>query len=369
MDIQGKYRVICEFCGLKGPKGKKPEEAVNLWNSDRSERCFFCGKILNNIGVCSTCGSQMPGYYEEARKRVCCYLDIIGFSSYTNKYSIREAVEPINAYSTIFGLRTIGEKYKSFCDFRPSSDGILIIGENCNEIINDVCEFIKSSLAFNLPAYLFSSGKSDITEASWLAIDKGIPKQEHGHLPPSFFEGGISFGDVESFTQTGLYCKREVRITNYAGEAVTESVKITEGEREKKHGARIFCSDSLVNQLNNSVKDKFIYRHDGLNELLWPMSYFNDSNNIAIECCNSDFFGLFECVCNFYEQHKNDKKIEVVYFNTIKLLYTTQEKYIELRCSTEELKRTYSERCRNSIVSLLKKVNISIDELKGNWKT
>lgn len=61
------------------------------------------------------------------KEYACCFLDLLGFSSYTLYYDVLDSVRLIENYATIFQYRRIAEDFKSFEYFHPASDSLFIL--------------------------------------------------------------------------------------------------------------------------------------------------------------------------------------------------------------------------------------------------
>ena len=104
-------------------------------------------------------------------------------------------------------------------------------------------------------------------------------------------------------------------------------------------GLEFFVIKKVVNSLSSEVLKKYIYSHDNLYEVLWPISVFIDENSIEHE------------YCKLYKSYDGLSNIRATYFNTLKLIYISQMRYFELR--TKEIKNYMLENFKKSINNLV----------------
>ena len=337
-------QVVCDNCGLGGPFGENEDEAVDLWNSCSRDRCIFCGKELKGNRMCMNCGAEIPStFIDEIDGFVCCFIDLLGFSSYTAKFTLNECTDLINDYATIFNGRNITGKYKSFMFFHPFSDNIFIIGREADKVIEDLSAFLIDTFHLNSPIYELPKNKNDIALRDTPVISPDGITVKQKHWLPSLFSGGISYGKLSIFTQTSYFNKSLIDVPNFVGEPLSRCVKIVDEDKNEKgkRGARIFCDDKFVEKLDPNIKNKYVYTHDGINELLWPVAMFCDANNL--EQNETNLYRIFEGILNFYVQYKDDKKLEPIYFNTLKIIYLSQIQYYKYRTHKNEGADRYAE--------------------------
>ena len=88
--FDNKSRVICKVCKLKGPIGINEKEAIEKWNKRITTEniCRFCGEKLIQ-GKCAKCASEELHINSNNTKYNCCFIDLLGFSNYTTKSSLR----------------------------------------------------------------------------------------------------------------------------------------------------------------------------------------------------------------------------------------------------------------------------------------
>lgn len=117
--IGNQKRVVCNHCHLKGPLGENKEKAIEKWNkSKKSEYCNFCGSLIPNFdykksNTCPECKSVFsPNFINQTNDFSVCYLDLLGFSAFTEKYSIESCVELIDYYSSILEHRSITNNFR-----------------------------------------------------------------------------------------------------------------------------------------------------------------------------------------------------------------------------------------------------------------
>lgn len=169
----------------------------------------------------------------------------------------------------------------------------------------------------------------DVAEVTVPVITtSGVYKRKE-HWFPTIFSGGVSFGEIAFFTQESYYAGKLMLVPNFVGEGITKSVHVGQGQ----HGSRIILDDNVVKKLSLSTKDKYVLTHDGINDLLWPAAYFIDANTVENNIVNG-INEIFEAFLKFYNQYKNNAKLEVVYFNTLKIIAFSLIQYMNYRNAT-----------------------------------
>lgn len=349
--INSYVTVNCCFCGLIGPRKESVSASIQAWNTrSEGERCLFCGgDIIKD--ECTQCHATLPYQSLLQQDYFCCFIDLLGFSQYTLNYTIQDCVGLIENYVTVFQGRSVNGDYKSFSFFHPVSDGIFIIGKkrDANGFIKDLCRFLIHSYLLTSYSFTYPQNANDITEVLIPVVHPNGVVYETRHWFPAIFSGGISAGELCPFMQPALYYKKEYQVPNFVGRAVTKSVKMAEKNHSMfLHGARVFCDNAFLSLLDDYTKSKYIYTHfvenAEINELLWPIGVFDDRNDIEFNI-NNGIQELFESISLFYKQTQSDISLEAVYFNTLKLIYLTQLRYLEYRQASEGEKN-----CANSLI-------------------
>lgn len=265
------------------------------------------------------------------KEYACCFLDLLGFSSYTLNYDVQDSVRLIENYATIFQHRGIADDFKSFEYFHPASDSLFIISRDYDNFIKDLCEFCEQAYHIASQPYMMPANLDDVAEVTVpVIITSGVYKRKE-HWFPTIFSGGVSFGEIAFFTQESYYAGKLMLVPNFVGEGITKSVHVGQGQ----HGSRIILDDNVVKKLSLSTKDKYVLTHDGINDLLWPAAYFIDANTVENNIVNG-INEIFEAFLKFYNQYKNDEKLEAVYFNTLKIIAFSLIQYMNYRNATAE---------------------------------
>ena len=265
------------------------------------------------------------------KKYACCYLDLLGFSSYTLNYDVQDSVRLIGNYATIFQHREITNDFKSFEYFHPASDSLLIISNNYDSFIIDLSKFCELAYHIASQPYMMPENPADVAEVTVPVITPyGVHKKKE-HWFPTIFSGGLSFGEIAIFTQESYYAGKIIQVPNFVGNAVTKSVHIG----QKEHGARIILDDNVVQKISSRTKEKYVLTHDGINDLLWPAACFIDANTVESNIING-IYEIFEAFLKFYNQFKNTANLEVVYFNTLKIIAFSLIQYMDYRNANVE---------------------------------
>ncbi len=263
------------------------------------------------------------------KEYACCFLDLLGFSSYTLNYDVLDSVRLIENYATIFQHRVIAKNFKSFEYFHPASDSLFIISRDYDNFIKDLSEFCEQAYHIASQPYMFPENPTNVAEVTVPVITpSGIYKKKE-HWFPTIFSGGVSFGEIAIFTQESYNAGVSIQVPNFVGEGITKSVHVGQGQ----HGSRIILDDNVVQKLSSSTKDKYVLTHDGINDLLWPAAYFIDSNTVENNIVNG-INEMFETFLKFYNQYKNNAKLEIVYFNTLKIIAFSLIQYMNYRNAT-----------------------------------
>lgn len=330
--IDNKNRVVCNVCKLKGPIGINEKEAVEKWNKRITTEniCRFCGEKLIQ-GKCTKCDSEEFHINSNNTKYNCCFIDLLGFSNYTTKSNLRDCVQLIENYATIYEQRCIVNNFRSFKYFHPASDSIFIISNDYDMFIKDISDFCYSSFRMVSNTYICPENNSDVAQTTVSVVSPTGITKEIQHWYPPLFSGGVSIGDLIIFQQESTYDYGTKKVPNFLGDALTKAVHLgEENHKEKRHGSRIFLDYEFVTHLSDDAKRKYVYFHDGIFELLWPVAAFIDANTID-DNINNGITDCFISLESLYKQYLNNAKLEAVYFNTLKLVYFSLLKYLEFR--------------------------------------
>lgn len=360
----GLFSVKCSVCNLKGPIGISKKEAVEKWNKRISTEnaCKFCGEKLIE-GKCPKCSSEDIQIKSNNTKYNCCYIDLLGFSNYTTKSNLRDCVELIVNYATIYEQRFCSNNFRSFKYFHPTSDSIFIISKDYDAFIKDISEFCYSSFKIVSDNYIIPENDSDVAQVTVSVISPNGVKKEKRHWYPPLFSGGVARGDLVIFQQESTYDYESKKVPNFLGDALTNAVHLgEENHKDKRHGSRIFLDYEFVTHLSDDVKNKYVYFHDGIFELLWPTYAFIDANTIDNNI-NNGISDCFMSLLSLYRQFINTSKLEAVYFNTLKLFYFSLLNYLKYRnASSEEIEKA-KQIIKNELS--IKKLDIIFDELNN----
>ena len=193
----------------------------------------------------------------EKMKKICCFIDILGFKEAVNNNS---AFDLLENYQGTFEIAEIvnsifnGNKYTSFCDFIPMSDSLFITGKDTNLFLKDLSTFLAET-------FLYNSGTS-----------KKI----------TLFKGAIAYDELETIAQN---CKLNFKMNkqnNIVGKAVDNAVLLDSSNRSNK-GPRIFIDDAFYDQLKKDSIEKYILVENNTKELLWPYYAFDSNNDFEME--------------------------------------------------------------------------------------
>ena len=278
--------------------------------------------------------------------KICTYLDLLGFSNYMNT-NFEDAMLLVENYQNILqmGFSVEDDEFSSFSDFLPFSDSIFILStkEEANTFIKDISHFLINCFLFTAHAYTHPVNKSKPTVVKIKNIGYSIEKKDvdvkeiEKNWYPTIFKGGISFGDVESFSQQGLHDKKFFDQRNLAGKGIVSSVAMEKLGR----GPRLFTDSTLINLLNSENRNKFIIGHNNISEILWPIEVFIEDNPIDHEMLNS-FNKLMDPAINLWKAYEKTPVGEI-YYNLLKLISISAKHYSILHDSYNYFVEYYRE--------------------------
>ena len=261
-------------------------------------------------------------------KKICTYLDLLGFSNYMNS-NFEDAILLVENYQNILqmGFNISDGEFSSFSDFLPFSDSIFIVSEDADTFIKDISHFLINCFLFTAHEYTYPIDKAKPTKVKITNIGFNIEKENievteiEKNWYPTIFKGGVSFGDVETFTQNGLHNKTFFEQRNLAGKGIVNSVAMEKSGR----GPRLFTDSSFINLLNNENRNKFITGHNNISEILWPIEVFIEGNPIEHEFLNS-FDKLMNPAINLWRAYEKTPVGEI-YYNLIRLITLSAKRY------------------------------------------
>lgn len=262
--------------------------------------------------------------------KVCVYLDLLGFSNYMNA-NFDDAILLVENYQNILqmGFSIEDGEFNSFSEFLPFSDSIFILStkEEANNFIKDISHFLINCFIFTAHAYTYPIDKNNPTLVEIHNIGFNIEKKDvevkeiEKNWYPTIFKGGVSFGDVETFSQKGLHDKIFFDQRNVAGKGIVSSVAMEKLGR----GPRLFTDNSFVNLLNDENRNKYLLGHDNISEILWPIEIFLEGNSVEHELLNS-FDKLMNPAVNLWKAFEKTPVGEI-YFNLLKLITLSAKRY------------------------------------------
>jgi hypothetical protein len=258
-------------------------------------------------------------------EKLCCFIDLLGFSSYVNA-DFNDAITLMNNYETIILTgKTISTDYSSFESFLPCSDSIFILSSKYDDFLQDISKFYLQCFNITSDHYLLLENDIDsLLGGTGVFIDSAnnAIKYKKQLWYPTLFRGGISFGKMEDFTQKGIIAGEYYEQYNLAGEAVVRAVRL---EENSGHGPRLFCDEYLLKELSKGIIDKYILTYDNKYEILWPIKYFNEQNDLELDIDNFIFHNLISAV-NLWLVYRNTKP-EITYFNLVKVMVLSVIQY------------------------------------------
>jgi hypothetical protein len=247
------------------------------------------------------------------------FLDILGFSHFTNT-DIPATIDLLSNYNTIINqqvndqhihpeLITISPKMcsDSFETFLPFSDSIFITSNNPDLFVQQISHFLYES--FHLAGYNFENPinnqnplEIEIPEIYKSQNNKIESRKSITSLFPLLFRGGISFGDITFLSMNSIFKDKLLQVPNLTGVALVEAVGL---EKNSGKGPRIFCKSKFIEKLSSDVKQKYISQvnPDGLFEILWPVTIFNDKNSCDDEIL--EFHKFYNPALNLWKYFEN----------------------------------------------------------------
>ncbi len=222
------------------------------------------------------------------------YLDVLGFSSYTEKdlygaqlllrhqeFILQTALQdgqshPASSY-TDPGLAAVAEAHlvDSFKHFLPFSDSIFIVSESPDKFARQLSNFLISCLRLVDRAYDNPAKPEEVEITNITTGEKRVEKWY-----PPLWRGGIATGELAAFKAMGIENGKPVPIPNLAGMAVVKAAKLEEwAKKEKCRGPRLFCEAGFEKLFGEDIKPYFQPVKDSVSEFLWPAFLFQCGNN------------------------------------------------------------------------------------------
>jgi hypothetical protein len=308
--------------------------------------------------------------------KICTYLDLLGFSNYMNT-NFEDAMLLVENYQNILqmGFSVEDDEFSSFSDFLPFSDSIFILStkEEANTFIKDISHFLINCFLFTAHAYTYPIDKKNPTLVEIQNIGYNIEKKDievkkiEKNWYPTIFKGGVSFGDVETFSQKGLHDKIFFDQRNVAGKGIVSSVAMEKLGR----GPRLFTDNTFVSLLTNKNRNKYLLGHDNISEILWPIEVFLEGNSVEHELLNN-FDKLMNPAISLWRAYEKTPVGEI-YFNLLKLITLSAKRYSILNDKNDyfiEFLKDYLD--RNQILyfydSLIDAASFNYDIVSGTKK-
>jgi hypothetical protein len=266
-------------------------------------------------------------------ERICTYIDLLGFSNYVNA-DVKDALLLLENYESILQIGfTASDEYKTFVDFLPCSDSIFILGNkrDCNEFITEISNFFVECFLFTAHAYSHPIEKSKPTKVITPVIGYNLEEKDVEVKPiernwyPTLFKGGITCGDVETFTQKALYKRESIDQRNFAGKGIVTAVALENSGR----GPHLFCNNAIIELLDEKTREKYVIGNNTITEILWPIKVFVDQNEPKREIENG-YAKLMRPAINLWKSYENTPIAEI-YFNLMKLITISAIRYAEIR--------------------------------------
>ena len=194
------------------------------------------------------------------------YIDLLGFSNFVRQ-SLPDAMMAITNFNTIISELIFEKKVhpssgyipclqglamrssiEAVDDFLSFSDSVFLTSQRCCDFVKQLGSFVRRSFLIEANYYMHPIDPTDPTKIEIPNLFGG-PSQET-HVPPTLFRGGLSFGEVQNMTPTGIVSGQEVQMNTIAGIAVVNAVGL-EGEVK---GPRLVMDESLYSQLDADAK-------------------------------------------------------------------------------------------------------------------
>ena len=262
--------------------------------------------------------------------KICTYLDLLGFSNYMNS-NFEDAMLLIENYANILqmGFNISDNEFSSFNEFLPFSDSIFILSDDANSFIQEISHFLINCFLFTAHEYSFPIDKEKPTKVTIKEVGFNIEKKDievkeiERNWYPTIFKGGISYGDVETFSQRGLHNKLFFDQRNLAGKGIVSSVAMEKMGR----GPRVFTDSSFISLLDEQNRTKYIIGRNNISEILWPIGIFIEDNPILSELENN-YEKLMNPAINLWKAYEKTAVGEI-YFNLMKIITLSAQRFAE----------------------------------------
>jgi hypothetical protein len=257
-------------------------------------------------------------------EKIVAYIDLLAFSNHIKK-NTNEAMMLLSNYNAILSSK-IGEErmnpvssyvqelkeiaknnsIDSFEYFIPFSDSIFIVSDDTNSFIKQLSSFLYQCFHFTSHIYEYPKDKKDPTKGDMINLDINENGQLSENLEkinyyPTFFRGGMAYGEVIPFDLSGITDKNPTKQKNIAGKAVVRAVEL---EKEIK-GPRVVFDNNILKLLNEDTINRYVrpVKHkQGLYEILWPAIKYIPQNGI-IEL--QHFHSMLTCAINLWLKYKD----------------------------------------------------------------
>ena len=265
-------------------------------------------------------------------KKICTYIDLLGFSNYINA-DINDALLLIENYTNTLQIGfNVGDEFKSFETFLPCSDSIFIIAnpDSADDFIIDISKFLINCFIFTADAYTNPIDEDKPTKVIINHIDFNIEKKEVETKPiernwyPTLFKGGVVCDDVETFHQSIIYNGIFEKQLNLAGKGIVSAVALEKSGR----GPRLFCNNSIISKLSKDISLKYVIGKNNISEILWPIQIFTSVRSPQNEVSNG-YEKLMSPAINLWKSYEKTPVGEI-YFNLMKLITISAIRYSKM---------------------------------------
>lgn len=306
-----------------------------------------------------------------AEQKICCYLDLLGFSMFTKSRDPYEYCGVLENYAQVLQQKqndflTVST-YVSFESFIPFSDGIFITTsiDKVDLFFRELSDFYTTCVRWNIDENIFNQNSDDpfLYETIVLGTDQVIKRKHY----PTLFRGGIAIGDVEYFSQKCIFPSfpnaNVNDVPNVAGGGITAAVRLE--ETNGFSGGRILVSNDVIMQLSVETCQKYILKNtyiknDGTRkkidagEVLWANSLSetpNDKNFVFSEFV--DFIRYFLRIYKYYDKTlSGDSRNRIcnVYSETLKMIILTMDRFRNVFGIAESLRECLNTYFNNDVL-------------------
>lgn len=307
-----------------------------------------------------------------AEQKICCYLDLLGFSMFTKSRDPYEYCGVLENYAQVLQQKqndflTVNP-YVSFESFIPFSDGIFITAsiDKVDLFFRELSDFYTTCVRWNIDENIFNQNSDDpfLHEINVLGTEQVINRKHY----PTLFRGGIAIGDVEYFSQKcifpGFPNANVNDVPNVAGCGITDAVRLE--ETRGFSGGRILVSNDVIMRLSVDTRRKYILENTYIKnendtmksidagEVLWLNSLIetpNDKNLVFLEFLN--FVSYFLRIYKYYDKTLPDEshdRICNVYFETLVMIILTMVRFRNISGIASSLRECLNNYFNNDVL-------------------